>query len=107
MARLRPGVSVLQKHVYILLSVPDLEPVLDITIYKDVSTNPGPKDDRKSDKHLPKCAVNNGRQQGLCFGSVKHILYARSTLLSLRKQHRFDRQSTDRFEGRSIITLSR
>ena len=47
---------------------------------------------RKSEKHLPQCAVNNGRQQGPCFGSVKHISYARSTLLSLRKQRRFGRQ---------------
>ena len=72
-ARLRRGVFVLHKHGHILLSAPDLEPVLDITTYKDVSTNPGPKDDMKSEKHFPKCAVNNGRQQGLCFGSVKHI----------------------------------
>ena len=91
-AQLRHGIFVLHKHGYILLISPDFEPVLDITIYKAISTNPGPEDDRKSEKHLLKCAVHNGRQQDQCFGSAKHITYARSTLLPIRKQHCFDRQ---------------
>ena len=48
------GIFVLHKYGYILLSAPDLEPVFGITIDKDVSINPGPKDDKKSEKHLPK-----------------------------------------------------
>ena len=92
-ARLRRGIVVLSKHGYTLLSAPDLHPVLDITIYKDIAINPGPEDDT-SEKHELKCANFEGIQQDTYIATNNYIVYSRSTLLSLRAKYKlcYDRQ---------------
>jgi len=87
-ARLRIGIFALSKHRYTPLSASDLEPVLDLTIYKDISNNLGPEDNRAKNFH--KSAIVNPNLQGRCIGTGSHVSYSRSTLLSLRvksKQH--------------------
>ena len=88
-ARLRIGIFALSKHGYTPLSASDLEPVLDLTIYKDISNNPGLEDDSRA-KNFHKSAIVNPNLQGRCIGTGSHVSYSRSTLLSLRvksKQH--------------------
>jgi hypothetical protein len=61
---------------------PDIEPIIDITIYMDVSLNPGPDKEQDTTNSLHGTSISTN------VASVNSISYTRETLLSLRLSYK-------------------